>query len=62
VSIYLQPEIALGVLPEIAMKKVSEVWLNPGVDTPEVIEMAHALGLKAMVACSILAGGGNPHI
>ena len=37
-----------------------EVWLNPGADGPQVVERAQALGLKTVVACSILGVGASP--
>jgi hypothetical protein len=59
-SVYLQPEIGLGVMDEIARKKIPEVWLNPGADADEVVARARALDLRPIVACSIMAIGENP--
>lgn len=61
VSLYVPPEIGAKVLPDVARKKVGELWLNPGSDSPELIDQARALGLKVVVACSILNVGMNPH-
>ena len=60
VSIYLPPALTLTVLPEIAQKAVTEVWFNPGADSPEVLAKARALGLNAIAACSIVAIGESP--
>src|SRR5438034_531263 len=40
VTVYLPPERALPLLPEIARKPADEVWFNPGADAPEVVAQA----------------------
>ena len=60
-SMYLAPAIGLTVIEDVAKKGIPEVWLNPGADGPELAERARALGLKTVVACSILGVGENPH-
>ncbi|QVL30887.1 CoA-binding protein [Telmatocola sphagniphila] len=60
VSIYLPPAKALEVLDELAEIEVGELWLNPGVDTPEVVDKAHNLGLNVIVGCSIIDLGVSP--
>jgi len=60
ISIYLPPPIALKVLPSIAKMQVAEVWLNPGVESQEVLEMASSLGLPVITACSIVNLGLSP--
>ena len=60
-SMYLAPAIGLTVIEDVAKKGIPEVWLNPGADSPELADRARALGLKTVVACSILGVGENPH-
>lgn len=60
VSLYVPPEIGIGVLDQIAAKQVDEVWLNPGTESPALLERAEALGLNTIQACSILAIGEHP--
>lgn len=60
VSVYLPPAIGLAMLEEIAAKGCDELWLNPGSDSPEVVEKARALSLEPIVACSIVGVGMNP--
>jgi uncharacterized protein len=60
VSIYLPPAIGTRALDEVAQKKVSEVWLNPGADAPEVVKKARELGLNTICGCSIVAIGMSP--
>ncbi len=55
VSVYLPPKIGMNVIDEIAKIKTSEVWLNPGSESPELIEKAEKLGLNVIVACSVAA-------
>jgi predicted CoA-binding protein len=60
VSVYLPPKIGLTMLPEIAAKGCDELWLNPGSDSPELVQQAQALGLETIQACSIVALGVHP--
>jgi len=60
-SIYLPPEIGEQVIGEIAQKGISEVWLNPGAESDELIARAKALHIQPIVACSIVAIGENPY-
>ena len=59
-TVYVQPEVGVRVMDELATKKVGEVWLNPGADGPAVVERARQLGLKTIQACSIIAIGESP--
>lgn len=59
-SIYVAPRVGVTVMDDLAAKQVPIVWLNPGADAPEVVARAEALGLKAIVACSIVAVGESP--
>jgi hypothetical protein len=59
-SMYLAPAVGLRVIEEVAQKGIPEVWLNPGADSPELADRARALGLRTIVACSILGVGEDP--
>ena len=56
-SIYLAPAIGLKLLPELTKLPIDEIYLNPGADSPEVVALAHELGLNAIQACSLIAAG-----
>jgi len=60
-TMYLAPAIGMRVIEEVAQKGIKEVWLNPGADSPELAERARELGLRTVVACSILGVGESPH-
>ena len=60
VSVYLPPAVGIAVLDEVAAKGCNELWLNPGSDSPELIEKAKSLGLHAIRGCSIVALGLSP--
>jgi len=60
ISVYLPPELTLKLLPEIAARGCDELWLNPGSESPAVIEAARALGLELIQACSIINIGVDP--
>jgi len=60
VTVYVPPQILLGILPEIANKGCDELWLNPGTDSEEVLAETERLGLNSIRACSILGIGVSP--
>ena len=59
-SFYVPPSIGLRVIEEVAQKGITEVWINPGAESPALVQRSRALGLQTMVACSILAVGESP--
>jgi predicted CoA-binding protein len=59
-TVYVQPDVGVKVMEELAQKGVPEVWLNPGADDDEVVARARALGLKTIQACSIMGMGDSP--
>src|SRR5262245_40953518 len=60
ITVYLRPSLALAALDEIAKKGCDELWLNPGVESPEVIKRAEALGFSVRTGCSIIDVGVSP--
>lgn len=60
VSLYVPPSVGLGLIDEIAEKRVSEVWLNPGAESEELILKGEKLGLNMISACSLAAIGIKP--
>ena len=60
VSVYVPPQVLLTLLPEIAAKGCDELWLNPGTESPQVLEEAERLGLSVIQACSIVGVGVSP--
>lgn len=62
VSFYLPPTVGLKVIEEVGKKKgVESVYLNPGSESPALVERGKALGLRMKETCSILAVGANPN-
>lgn len=60
-TFYVPPEIGIGVMAEVAQKKIPEVWLNPGSESVDLVGRARALQIEPILACSILAIGENPY-
>jgi uncharacterized protein len=60
VSFYVPPAVGMSVIEQVARKKVDEVWLNPGAESPELEAKGRELGLNVIVGCSILAVGVSP--
>jgi predicted CoA-binding protein len=56
-TLYVPPDVGEQVMDDIARKGIPVVWLNPGADGPGVISRAQALGVRPIIACSILAIG-----
>lgn len=61
VTVYVPPAVGIRLLDEIAAKGAKEVWFNPGAESDELLERAAELGLKPIVACSILGVGEDPN-
>jgi len=59
-SFYVPPRTGLRILEDIHAKGIPTIWLNPGADGPDVIARAQALGIRPVVACSILGVGESP--
>ena len=60
VSVYLPPEIGVTLLDEIAACHPREVWLNPGSESDELLDVAERLGLPVICACSIVDVQSSP--
>jgi predicted CoA-binding protein len=59
-SLYLPPELGLGLLEEIQRKGIRELWVNPGAESDALIARAEELGLDPIQACSIVDIGERP--
>jgi predicted CoA-binding protein len=59
-TVYVPGHIGVRVMDDLAKKGVGEVWLNPGADTDAVVARARELGLKTVMACSIIGIGETP--
>ena len=60
-TVYVPPDIGVRVMDDLAKKGIPEVWLNPGADDDAVVARARELGLKTIVACSIIGIGDSPY-
>ena len=60
ISVYLPPPVTKDMLPEIAAKKASEVWFNPGSADAQVLDEARELGIPVRAGCSIVDIGYSP--
>jgi predicted CoA-binding protein len=60
VSFYVPRKVGLTLLDAVARKSPSEIWLNPGSESPELVDSAEQLGLNVIQACSILNIGAQP--
>jgi predicted CoA-binding protein len=59
-SLYLPPQVGLGVLEAIKQKGVTDLYVNPGAESDELMAKAEALGLNTVYACSIVDIGERP--
>jgi predicted CoA-binding protein len=59
-TVYVPGDVGVRVMDDLAKKGIGEVWLNPGADDDAVIDRARALGLKTVIACSIVGIGDSP--
>ena len=58
---YVPSKIGMTVIEELAARgDVAEVWLNPGAESPELIEKSRRLGFEPVQACAIVEIGERP--
>ena len=60
-TFYVPPDIGVKVMAEVAEKGITEVWLNPGSESDELIRLARSLKVEPILACSIVGIGENPY-
>lgn len=60
VTMYVPPEVGVTLLEEIAARSPTELWLNPGSESDEIVRQARQLGLNVIQACSIIDLGVSP--
>jgi uncharacterized protein len=60
-TVYVPGHVGVRVMDDLAKKGVPEVWLNPGADDDAVVARARELGLKTVIACSIIGIGDSPY-
>ena len=60
VSLYVPPPVGVKLLPALAARKPSEIWVNPGAGSAELLATADRLGLRVRSLCSILELGLSP--
>jgi uncharacterized protein len=59
-TVYVQPDVAMRLLPEFDQKKIAEIWINPGAESDELMAEASRRHLNAIFACSIIGVGRSP--
>ncbi len=59
-SLYVPPKSGLAVVEQAPAKGVRNIYLNPGADSPELVEKIESLGMNPIEACSIVAVGRSP--
>jgi len=59
-SLYVPPEVGVGLLPGIKAKAVGELFVNPGAESDALVAEAERLGLEPILACSIIDIGETP--
>ena len=59
-TVYVQPDVALRLLPEFDEKRIPEIWVNPGAESDALLIEARRRNLNVIAACSIIAIGRNP--
>ena len=59
-TVYVQPDVALRLLPEFEQKQIGEIWVNPGAESEELLAEARRRKLHVITACSIVGIGRDP--
>lgn len=59
-SFYLPPKWGMAAADAVIEKGIPVVYLNPGAESPELVEKLQAAGIEVIQACSIVAVGRSP--
>jgi uncharacterized protein len=59
-TVYVQPDVAVRLLPEFEQKGIAEIWVNPGAESDELLTEARRRKLNVIAACSIIGIGQSP--
>jgi predicted CoA-binding protein len=59
-TVYVPPQVLLGLLDEFQQKGIPEIWINPGAEDDAVMREAKRRGLHTIYACSIVGVGRSP--
>ncbi len=59
-TVYVQPDVAMRLLPEFEQKGIAEIWVNPGAESDELLTEARKRKLNVIAACSIIGIGRSP--
>ena len=59
-TVYVQPDVAMRLLPEFEQKQIGEIWINPGAESDDLMDEASRRKLNAIFACSIVGVGRSP--
>jgi predicted CoA-binding protein len=60
-TVYVQPDVAMRLLPEFEQKQIAEIWINPGAESDELLAEARRRKLNVIAACSIVGIGRSPY-
>ena len=59
-TVYVQPDVAMRLLPEFEQKGIAEIWVNPGAESDDLLSDARRRKLNVIAACSIIGIGRSP--
>jgi len=59
-TVYVQPDVGMGLLEEFERKQIPEIWVNPGAESDELMAEASRRRLNVVFACSIVGIGRSP--
>ena len=60
-TVYVPPEIGIGLLADFERKGIPEIWVNPGAESDELLAEAKRRKLNVIAACSIVGIGRSPY-
>lgn len=60
VSMYVNPDIGIGLAEDIASVNPKELFINPGAESEGLIAKFKELGIQPVMACSIIDIGKDP--
>eukprot|EP00040_Diaphanoeca_grandis_P023335 m.126880 g.126880 ORF g.126880 m.126880 type:complete len:138 (-) comp29224_c0_seq1:128-541(-) len=54
VNLIISPKLGLDIIDDMARLGISDVFIQPGADSPEVLTRAHELGVRVQQGCVLV--------
>lgn len=60
VLVYTPPEVTIKLVNQLKRCGAKDIYINPGADSPELLDALLKAGIKPVLACSVISIGIDP--